>query len=421
MQTVSALPEQARKRGLAVLLGTSFFTWGGFFAVIPLITVHYVDNLGWTAASVGAVLAARQFLQQGISSVTGAIADRIGAKPLICFGMGLRIISFSMVAIADSYLMLLAAMILMGIGGGFFEAPEQAAIVALTTPEERRRFFSLNGVVAGLGTSLGTQAGAFALGADFTTVALVGVGAFTAVFLMNLFFLPSVKISIGGRSATAGLKLALGDRLFMLFNILLLGYMFMWAQYSISLPLFVTNISGPQAVAWVYAVNSAVMIAFGYLLPRFLEDRVSNFNLLTGGIVLIAIGMGSIALVDSIFPLLICVFVFSVGMVLARPGQQTTVAGLARPEALGAFMGIGQLSMAFGGGAGNFLGGVIYDASHGRDLQWMPWVIFGLIGMSSVVGLIRIKPALDQRQAENEALSAAALQEEVAAAEPQPA
>jgi len=84
-------------------------------------------------------------------------------------------------------------------------------------------------------------------------------------------------------------------------------------------------------------------------------------------------------------------------------------------------MGIGQLSMAFGGGAGNFLGGVIYDASHGRDLQWMPWVIFGLIGMSSVVGLIRIKPALDQRQAENEALSAAALQEEVAAAEPQPA
>ena len=63
MQTVSALPEQARRRGLAVLLGTSFFTWGGFFAVIPLITVHYVDQLGWTAASVGSVLAIRQFLQ----------------------------------------------------------------------------------------------------------------------------------------------------------------------------------------------------------------------------------------------------------------------------------------------------------------------------------------------------------------------
>ena len=101
VQTVSALPERVRRRGLAVLLGTTFFTWGGFFAVIPLITVHYVDNLGWTAASVGAVLAVRQFLQQGISSITGAIADRVGAKPLICFGMAIRIASFALVAAAD--------------------------------------------------------------------------------------------------------------------------------------------------------------------------------------------------------------------------------------------------------------------------------------------------------------------------------
>jgi DHA1 family multidrug resistance protein-like MFS transporter len=413
VHTVSALPDRTRRRGLAVLLGTSFFTWGGFFAVIPLITVHYVDQLGWTAASIGAVLAIRQFLQQGISSITGAVADRIGAKPLICFGMAIRIVSFLMVAAADQYLILLAAMVLMGIGGGFFEAPEQAAIVALTTGEERRRFFSLNGVVAGLGMSLGTQAGALALGADFTTVALVGAGAFTIVFLLNLIFLPPVKVSIGGRSASAGLKLAITDRVFMTFNILLLGYWFMWAQFSISIPLIATNISGSQAVAWAYAVNSVVMIALGYLLPRFLEKRVSDFNLLTVGILLTAAGMAAVALVESIIPLLICVFVFSIGMVMSRPGQQTTVAALSRPQALGAFMGIGQLSMAFGAGAGNFLGGALYDVSRARDLGWVPWVIFGIVGASSALGLYRIKPALDRRIAENEAIAARAGQDEI--------
>ena len=411
MQTVSALPEQARRRGLAVLLGTSFFTWGGFFAVIPLITVHYVDQLGWTAASVGSVLAIRQFLQQGISSVTGAVADRVGAKPLICFGMLIRIVSFGMVAAADSYIVLLSAMILMGIGGGFFEAPEQAAIVALTTPAERRRFFSLNGVVAGLGTSLGTQAGAFALGADFATVAMVGAGAFTIVFLLNLFFLPSVKVSIGGKSATDGLKLAITDRLFMLFNILLLGFWFMWAQYSISIPLIATDIAGSRAVAWVYAVNSAVMVLLGYLLPRFLEKKISNFNLLLTGIVLTAVGMAAVALVDSIIPLMLCVFVFSVGMVLARPGQQTTVAGLARPEALGAFMGIGQLSLAFGGGMGNYLGGVIYDFSQARDVAWVPWVTFGIIGLTSAAALVWLRPTLERRQDEIAQLEATATDE----------
>jgi MFS family permease len=200
------------------------------------------------------------------------------------------------------------------------------------------------------------------------------------------------------------------------FNILLLGYWFMWAQYSISIPLMATNISGSRAVAWAYAVNSAVMIAFGYLLPRFLEKRVSNFNLLIVGIVLTALGMAAIALVSSIIPLLVCVFVFSVGMVLARPGQQTTVAGLASPMAIGAYMGIGQLSVAFGGGAGNFFGGVIYDFSHGRDAEWLPWVLFGLVGLTSAIGMLRIKGALEARQAENDRLEALAAQTSVEAA-----
>ena len=35
-----------RRRGLAALLVSTFFAWGGFFLVIPLIAVHYVDQLG---------------------------------------------------------------------------------------------------------------------------------------------------------------------------------------------------------------------------------------------------------------------------------------------------------------------------------------------------------------------------------------
>lgn len=46
----------AGRRGLAVLLVATFLTWGGFFMAIPLIAVHYVDGLGWAAASVGLVL-----------------------------------------------------------------------------------------------------------------------------------------------------------------------------------------------------------------------------------------------------------------------------------------------------------------------------------------------------------------------------
>ena len=35
--------EAARRRGLWALLATTFFAWGGFFMVVPLIAVHYVE------------------------------------------------------------------------------------------------------------------------------------------------------------------------------------------------------------------------------------------------------------------------------------------------------------------------------------------------------------------------------------------
>ncbi len=417
MQRADALPESARRRGLAVLLATTFLSWGGFFAVVPLISVHYVDQLGWTAASVGLVLAVRQFMQQGISSLTGAVADRIGPKPLMCFGMAIRIGSFLLLAIADTYPVLMAAAMLMALGGGFNESPQAAATAALTTPANRQRYFALSGTAGGLGTSLGTQAGALLLGVNFSTVALVGAVAFAMIFFVNLFFFPAISVSIGNQSATAGLKLAIHDRLFIGFNVLLMGFWFMWTQFSISLPLVATDITGNiTAVAWVYGVNSGVTILLGYLLPRLLERRISTFRMLVAGIALNAIGMIAIGWAGSLAALLLCVFVLSIGMVLARPGQQTITAGLARPEALGAFMGVGSLSLAIGGGAGNFFGGVVYDLGVNRDVAWLPWVVFGAIGLASALGLTRIRSALDRRQEEMERIAAQAAEAEPALA-----
>ncbi|MFC6801634.1 hypothetical protein ACFQDE_07795 [Deinococcus caeni] len=58
------------------LIASNFLMWGGFFAVIPLVTVHFSGSvagggLGWSAASVGAVLGLRQLTQQGLTVFGG--------------------------------------------------------------------------------------------------------------------------------------------------------------------------------------------------------------------------------------------------------------------------------------------------------------------------------------------------------------
>ncbi len=72
----------------------------GFFVVFPLISIRFVDQMGWAALMVGIALGLRQFVQQGLGVFGGAIADRFGAKPMIVTGMLLRAAGFATMAIA---------------------------------------------------------------------------------------------------------------------------------------------------------------------------------------------------------------------------------------------------------------------------------------------------------------------------------
>jgi DHA1 family multidrug resistance protein-like MFS transporter len=119
--------------------------------VIPLISVHYVDDLGWAAGAIGLVLGVRQLTQQGLTLIGGALADKLGARGLIAAGMMIRASSFVLLAFADTYPLLMASVILAALGGALFDSPSSATIVALTREEGRSRFYSLLGVVSGLG------------------------------------------------------------------------------------------------------------------------------------------------------------------------------------------------------------------------------------------------------------------------------
>lgn len=133
-QVPPALPPTQQRRGAIVMLLITFLMWGGFFMVIPLVSIRYVDDLGWSAGAVGLVLAIRQLTQQGLTVFGGALADRFGAKELIVVGMLIRAVSFSAMAVATTYPFLMVSAILAAVGGALFDSPSSAAMVALTRP-----------------------------------------------------------------------------------------------------------------------------------------------------------------------------------------------------------------------------------------------------------------------------------------------
>ena len=77
--------------------------------------------------------------------------------------------------------------------------------------------------------------------------------------------------------------------------------------------------------------------------------------------------------------------VFSLGAIMARPGQETVIANLADPGARGTYFGIGGLSLAVGGSLGFLFGGIAYDYGKQHDLQLATWLLFFAIGSTTAI------------------------------------
>ncbi len=387
-----------RRQGLIVLLVNNFLMWTGFIMVVPLLAVHYVDNLGWPAASIGIVLAARQFTQQGLGVFGGMIADRIGVKGLIAAGLLLRALGFGMMAWATTFPLLIISALFAALGGALFESPGRAATVNLSLPNERARFFALQSSTSSIGTAVGPLLGTILLRYSFELVALVAGSFYVVAFFLTLFWLPSTPVLATEQKLASGVNLALHDRFFMVFTALGAGMWFMWVQFSVVVPLQATLLSGTaDSVSWIYMINAGMSIVLQYPLVGLLSRWLNPVPLLALGMLLMACGLGGVAFAYNVPLLLACVVIYVLGSLLAMPSQQTASAELANPVALGSYFGVGMLALAFGGGIGNLAGGYLYDLGKALDWPALPWLTFLVIGFGTSLGLFWLERDRNRR------------------------
>lgn len=415
--SLSLLPS-ARRRGLIVLLMGTFLMFGGFFMLVPLISVHYVTDLRFTAAAVGIVLAARQLTQQGLTLFGGALADYWGPKGLLCWGLAIRSVAFAGLAWADSFVSLLLLCILAAIGGALFDAPGRAAIAVLTEPAERGRFFSLNGIAGGLGMTVGPLVGALLARFDFKLVCFASGACFALAALITTIWLPALVVK-AEQSMLSGISQAARNRPFVLFTMLLGGFWFMWVQLSISLPLAAQPLGTPtlatpfgplaiNGVAWVYALNAGLTVVLQYPLLLLAERWLRPLPIMMLGTGLMAVGLGLVATTETLGMLLGCVVLFSIGALLVQPTQQTVTADMAEPQIVGSYFGFNALAMAFGGGLGNLSGGWLYDMAKRWQMPQLPWLIFCGVGLSVAFGLLLLDRARSRTRSARVAHSSSA-------------
>ncbi|QGH63336.1 multidrug efflux MFS transporter MdtH [Serratia proteamaculans] len=383
-----SLVSQARSLGKYFLLLDNLLVVLGFFVVFPLISIRFVDQLGWAAVVVGAALGLRQLIQQGLGIFGGAIADRFGAKPMIVTGMLMRAAGFATMAMADQPWLLWFSCALSALGGTLFDPPRTALVIKLTRPHERGRFYSLLMMQDSAGAVIGALIGSWLLQYDFHFVCWVGAGIFVLAAGWNAWLLPAYRISTVRTPMKEGMMRVLRDRRFLTYVLTLTGYYMLSVQVMLMLPIVVNEIAGsPTAVKWIYAIEAALSLSLLYPLARWSEKRFRLEQRLMAGLLLMTLSLIPVGLATSlqgVFTLICC---FYLGSIIAEPARETLSASLADPRARGSYMGFSRLGLALGGALGYTGGGWMYDTGHAAGMPELPWILLGIVGLITLFAL----------------------------------
>ena len=322
---------QARNLGKYFLLIDNMLVVLGFFVVFPLISIRFVDQMGWAAVMVGIALGLRQFIQQGLGIFGGAIADRFGAKPMIVTGMLMQ----------DS-----------------------------------------------AGAVIGALLGSWLLQYDFRLVCATGAVLFVLCAAFNAWLLPAWKLSTVRTPVREGMTRVMRDKRFVTYVLTLAGYYMLAVQVMLMLPIMVNDVAGaPSAVKWMYAIEACLSLTLLYPIARWSEKHFRLEHRLMAGLLIMSLSMMPVGMVSGLQQLFTLICLFYIGSIIAEPARETLSASLADARARGSYMGFSRLGLAIGGAIGYIGGGWLFDLGKSAHQPELPWMMLGIIGIFTFLAL----------------------------------
>jgi DHA1 family multidrug resistance protein-like MFS transporter len=355
--------------GVRILFVSSFLMNLGFYALIPYLTLYVTGNFAWSMAMAGILLGIRQFSQQGVAFLGGMLADRIGCKAVLIIGVIVRAIGFFAFAFCTEVWEFIVAAILSGLGGALFEPAFQAAFVRLTPEEGRKAIFSFRNVVVNIGIVASTLVSSILAQVDFFYLCMASSVLFMMVAFFVWIWLPHVEIEKTGKSWIKDMGSIMGDRPFVIYTAVLIGYHYLYMQLFLTVPRMVEEITGDKSgIALIYGTISLSVIIFQLPVTRRLANIQLRFTLIGIGTLLLGMSLFFLGFAHTIQAIILIGLLFALGTMIAGPVLYDIVPMFAPKEQIGAYYGFNNFALAVGGALSTSAGGWFYDM--GTQLHW---------------------------------------------------
>jgi MFS family permease len=380
----------------------------GFYMLMPFLAQHLAGTLGLAAWAVGLVLGVRNFSQQGMFLLGGALADRFGFKPLIVAGCTLRTVGFGALAVVDTLPALIAASVATGFAGALFN-PAVRAYLAADAGERRVEAFALFNVFYQAGILLGPLVGLALTWVDFRLTCLIAATVFAALTAAQVRALPQRTARPGpqrGTSPALGWRQIVGNRSFLLFAAVMTASYVLSFQVYLALPLEVRRLAGDGTVATLgvaalFAASGLLTIAAQTRVTAWCRRRLSPPAAVALGLavmggafvpllaaVALPVPSGSVGRgVLAVLPAVLAAVLLATGTMIAYPFEMDLIVTLSGDRLVATHYGLYNTICGIGITVGNLLTGAALDAARGAGLPAVPWLVLGGLGGLAAVAL----------------------------------
>lgn len=328
-------------RPLFVLFITIFVNLVGFGIIIPLLP-FYAETFGASPLAIGLLFASFSLAQLVASPILGDLSDRYGRRPILIFSLLGTVVSFVMLALAQSMALLFVARIVDGLSGGNITTA-RAYIADISTEENRARAYGVLGAGFGLGFIVGPALGALFSRISYT--APIWAAAVITLIAMGMAWawLPETvhRAQAGGFSRWGSLaELAQRPNLRLLFVVDFV-YWTAFAVYQTTFALF-----GERRFDFDAAHIGYLLSAFGFLgvlvqgaMVGPVVKRWGARPTLAVGLLFAAVGWGGSALTYSV-PVFVAMLVpGAIGIGLCNATLSTLLSTAASPFEQGRVQG----------------------------------------------------------------------------------
>lgn len=340
----------------------------GYGIVVPLLPLFVERQVagGTVVGLLGALYAGVQALGGPLLS---ALSDRWGRRPVLLLSLLGTAAAYGLLGIADSLWMLCAAFVLDGITGGNLSIA-QAYIADSTPPERRARGFGLLGAAFGLGLMAGPLIGGTLSQISLSAPAFAAAAIALSNVAFGLFVLPEslprerrTHAPLWSYNPIAQLADAAkpGPARSLLLIVLLLNLAFSGLQTNF--PIF----SGAR-FNWKAATNGYFFAFVGFcavltqaVLLGPIQQRWGEQRLVIGGVALMALNLGLVAIAPQAWLLYPLIGLVALGSNLAIPSLASLLSHTAPPDGQGRLMGAQQLVLNGALVGGPLIAGLSFD------------------------------------------------------------